>query len=91
MWVLITQQEWNQLCAIVDRAFQKALRRPEFSRIGLDGQRQINVFWLFPWAWSDECGNARYSVTAAAIRSAWLAHTWYNREIFLPEARRLRY
>jgi hypothetical protein len=91
MFVDLTQQMWLSLCFINDRAFQKALRRPEFSRTGKNGQRQINVFWLFPWAWSDVCGNARYFVIAAAIRAAWPAHAWFNRDIFLPEARRQRY
>jgi len=91
MYVDLSLQEWLLLSSFNDKAFQKALRHPEFSRIGPNGQRQINVYWLFPWAWSDESGNARYSFIAAAIRAAWPAHAWFNRDIFLPEARRLRY
>jgi hypothetical protein len=89
MFELITNQTWRLLCAIPDRAFQRALLRPEFSRDGLNG-REINVYWLYPWALSDECGNPRYSATAVAVRDAWPAHTRYNIG-FLQEARQLRY
>ena len=91
MFVFLTYLEWLRLCAIRDKAFQKALMRPEFSRIGPNGRRQINVYWLFPWAWSDDCGNSRYSATAAAVRAAWPAYAWFSRNNFLPEARRRRY
>ena len=90
MFELLTDQEFSQLDAIPDKAFHKALMRSEFSRI-VNGQRQINVYWLFPWAWSDDCGNRRYSATAVAVRAAWPAHTWFNRDNFLPEARQRRY
>ena len=89
MFEAVTNQTWLLLCAIPDRTFQKALLRPEFSRVGLIG-REINVYWLFPWALSDESGNRRYFATAAAVRAAWPAHARYNMN-FLQEARRLRY
>jgi hypothetical protein len=89
MYVSLTYQEFLMLEAIQDRAFQRAL--PEFSRIGANGQQEINVYWLFPWAWSDDSGNPRYAVTAAAVRAAWPAYAWFNINNFLTEARRRRY
>jgi hypothetical protein len=91
MFLPLTFQVWLALVAIPDRAFQKALMRPEFSRVGQNGHREVNLFWIFPWAWSDDSGNPRYSATARAIREAWSAHSWFNKEHFLPEARRQRY
>jgi len=87
----VTNQVWMQLVAIQDRAFHRALMRPEFSWDGPNGQRQINIDWLFPWAWSDTSGNPRYSVTAVEIRKAWPDHILFNRDIFLPESRQRRY
>jgi hypothetical protein len=89
MFVDFTDHVWLALEAIQDRGFQRGF--PQFSRIGPNGQRQINVYWLYPWALSDECGNPRFFVTAVAIRTAWPDYAQYNQEIFLPEARRRRY
>ena len=91
MFESVTNLEWLRFGAIQDRALQKALKRPEFVRIGSNGQREINIFWLYPWAWSDDSENPRFSATAVAVRAAWPAHARYNKENFLPEARRRRY
>ena len=91
MYVDVTYQVWLLLFAIPDKAFQKALVRPEFSRVGPNGQRQINIYWLFPWAWSDDSGNLRYSYTAPAVRTAWPDYDLYDKDKFLQKARDLRY
>ena len=87
----ITTQEWLRLTEIEDRTFQKALTHQEFARIDKNGKPEVNVHWLFPWAWSDENGNRRFSITAPAIRAAWPGYAKYDKDTFLPEARRLRY
>jgi hypothetical protein len=87
----VTDWTWLLLCAIPDRGFQKALLRPEFSRIGPNGQRQVNLFWLFAWAYSDSGGSFRCSATALAIRNAWPDHAWFNVRVFLQVARLRRY
>jgi len=86
-----TNTEWSKLFAIKDKGFKKALVRSEFSWVGPNGEMQVKTEWLFAWAYSDDCGNRRYSKVAAEIRDIWKGHTLYNKEIFLPEARRLRY
>ncbi|MCL2184767.1 MAG: hypothetical protein FWB86_02775 [Treponema sp.] len=92
MNINVTDWTWAQLCAINDVAFHNALMRSEFSReVGQNRQRQINVYWLYPWAYSDECGNRRFSVVAAAIRAAWPDHEFFNLQIFLQVARERRY
>lgn len=88
---IFTNETWMQLVNIPDKAFKKALRCSEFVWMNPNGQREFKVEWLYPWACSDECGNSRFSFTAPAIRDAWPDHTWFNRDNFLPEARRQRY
>jgi hypothetical protein len=55
----LTSHQSFQLGAISDKGFQKAFRHPEFSWIGPNGQRQVRIEWLFPWAWSDLFGSVK--------------------------------
>jgi hypothetical protein len=91
MYVFLTDSEWFQLYAIQDKGFHKALMRSEFSWIDQDGKWQVNIYWLFPWAYSDSCGNPRFSDTAVKIRASWQGHAWFDKDVFLLEARQRRY
>jgi len=88
----LTNEQWLQLVNIPDKAFQRALRRPEFSWVNQKGQREVLVDWIFPWAYSDSSGNVRrFGRTAVAIRTAWPDHILFNRDNYLPTARQIRY
>jgi hypothetical protein len=87
----ITKEQWDLLCKIDDRGFGKALHREEFSGT-INDQLWVNLYWLYAWYCSyEDSGNRRFFRVAAAIGVACPELARYDIEVFLPEARRLRY
>jgi hypothetical protein len=89
----VTKDQWKLLCQIAedDKGFGKALYRPEFSGT-INGQQWVNLYWLYAWYCSYQVsGNRRFFRVTAAIGTACPELARYDIEVFLPEAKRLRY